>query len=169
MMRRGVAIDKPRRARLGFELSEELARLHHWLSTMAPQEWLAPYVKTSKKHWSQSNKQQQILFYELLGLEGQRHRKTGNPTINFEALEILKRKNPELTRVFNALSDARSVGVFHNTFISAELEPQAVNSDRGRMRCSFNTAGTETFRWSSSSNAFNRGTNLQNIPAGDEE
>jgi hypothetical protein len=36
------------------------------------------------------------------------------------------------------------------------------------MKCSFNTAGTETFRWSSSTNAFWRGTNLQNIPKGEE-
>ena len=37
------------------------------------------------------------------------------------------------------------------------------------MRCSFNVAGTETFRWSSSKSAFDKGTNLQNIPEGDEE
>jgi len=34
------------------------------------------------------------------------------------------------------------------------------------MRCSFNIAGTETFRFSSSENAFGTGTNLQNIPSG---
>lgn len=33
----------------------------------------------------------------------------------------------------------------------------------GRMRCSYNVAGTENGRWSSSANAFGRGTNLQNI------
>ncbi len=33
----------------------------------------------------------------------------------------------------------------------------------GRMRTSYNVAGTETGRWSSSSNAFGGGTNLQNI------
>ena len=33
----------------------------------------------------------------------------------------------------------------------------------GRMRCSYNVVGTESGRWSSSKNAFGRGTNLQNI------
>lgn len=33
----------------------------------------------------------------------------------------------------------------------------------GRMRCSYNPAGTENARWSSSTNVFGRGTNLQNI------
>jgi DNA polymerase I-like protein with 3'-5' exonuclease and polymerase domains len=33
----------------------------------------------------------------------------------------------------------------------------------GRMRCSYNVCGTETGRWSSSSNVYGRGTNLQNI------
>lgn len=33
----------------------------------------------------------------------------------------------------------------------------------GRMRCSYNVVGTENGRWSSSENAFGRGTNLQNI------
>jgi DNA polymerase-1 len=34
------------------------------------------------------------------------------------------------------------------------------------MRCSFNIAGTETYRFSSSTNAFGSGLNLQNIPKG---
>ena len=33
----------------------------------------------------------------------------------------------------------------------------------GRMRCSYNVAGTENARWSSSKNAFGRGSNLQNV------
>jgi DNA polymerase I-like protein with 3'-5' exonuclease and polymerase domains len=36
------------------------------------------------------------------------------------------------------------------------------------MRCTYNLAGTETFRFSSSEDAFGFGTNLQNIPKGDE-
>lgn len=33
----------------------------------------------------------------------------------------------------------------------------------GRMRCSYNVAATENWRWSSSKNVYGRGTNLQNI------
>jgi hypothetical protein len=65
--------------------------------------------------------------------------------------------------IFDALEEFRSISVFHNTFVKAPLDPG------DRMRCMFNVSGTETFRWSSSKNAFGRGTNLQNIPAGEED
>lgn len=41
--------------------------------------------------------------------------------------------------------------------LRAPLDPD------GRMRCSYNVVGTESGRWSSSKNAFGRGTQLQNI------
>lgn len=91
------------------------------------------------------------------------NRKTGRPTFGKEGLSILKQRHPEFIRLFNALQDYRSLGVFYNTFVKAPLD-----YDR-RMRCMFNTSGTETFRWSSSANAFGRGTNLQNIPQGTED
>lgn len=163
MCRRGVRINRDHRGKMAIDLLQEQGRLYSWLASMIPQEWLRPFVKTSKKQWYQSNQQQQILFYELLGLAKQTKRKTGRPTLDFEALETLRKKHPELTRIFTALIDLRSVNVFYNTFVSAEIEPN------GRIKCSFNTTGTETLRWSSSANAFGRGTNLQNIPAGDED
>jgi hypothetical protein len=46
--------------------------------------------------------------------------------------------------------------------LEAKLSPD------GRLRCSFNIAHPETHRWSSNSNGFGEGTNLQNIPKGDE-
>jgi DNA polymerase I-like protein with 3'-5' exonuclease and polymerase domains len=98
----------------------------------------------------------------MLGLPLQRHRKTGNPTVDAQALAYLRWKAPEWTKLFNLLEDERSVDVFASTFIRAPLD-----SD-GRMRCSFNIAGTETFRWSSSQNVFGSGTNLQNIPKNQE-
>ena len=56
----------------------------------------------------------------------------------------------------------RSLGVFLSTFVNAPLDVD------GRMRCSFNIAGTETYRFSSSKNAFGSGMNMQNIPKGGE-
>ena len=58
----------------------------------------------------------------------------------------------------HAIETYRSLSVFRNTFIMAPLDPD------GRMRCSINVAGTETYRFSTSKNAWGRGTNLQNIP-----
>lgn len=163
MMRRGVFIDKSKRAEMAFELQNERGKIYRWLEKIIPQSFVAPFLKTSKSKWWESTAQQKLLFYDILGLSGQTNRKTGRPTLDAEALETLKRKNPEFTRLWDALSMSRSISVFFNTFISAELEAD------GRLKCSYNTAGTETFRWSSSENAFWRGTNLQNIPKGEEK
>lgn len=163
MMRRGVNIDKSARTRMAFDLAAERESIYAWLSRIIPQDVVAPFLKTSKSKWWESPSQQKLLFYDLLGLAGQKKRSTGKPTMDAEALEILKGKYPEFTRIWDALSLSRSIAVFFNTFISAQLEPD------GRLKCSYNTAGTETFRWSSSENAFWRGTNLQNIPKGEEE
>jgi uracil-DNA glycosylase len=163
MMNRGIRIDTKRRSQYGFELSAALADVQQRLTTIIPKQLTESLVKSSKRPWYSSPKQQQILFYDRLGLPSQRNRKTGSTTVDDEALENLKAKYPELSGLFDLILTARSIGVFHNTFVNAELEPD------NRMKCSFNPAGTETFRWSSSQNAFRRGTNLQNIPKGDEE
>lgn len=162
MMRRGINIDTSKRAEMAFELQTEKTRINQWLSSLILQSWLDGLIGNSKKCWWDSVYQQKILFSDILGLALPKSRKTGKPTVDAEAIEILKSKNPELTRIWDAISLVRSISVFHNTFVTAELEPD------GRMKCSFNTAGTETFRWSSSENAFWRGTNLQNIPKGEE-
>jgi len=55
--------------------------------------------------------------------------------------------------LINALRDcSKKLGVLNSTL-----------SDDGRLRCSFNVAGTETGRWSSSQDVFREGTNLQNM------
>jgi hypothetical protein len=57
----------------------------------------------------------------------------------------------------------RSIGVFVSTFMDSRLD------DDGRMRSSFNIAGPETYRLSSSQNPFGNGMNLQNVPTGDRK
>jgi DNA polymerase I-like protein with 3'-5' exonuclease and polymerase domains len=165
MMRRGVAVDLKTRAAMAGGLIQEKMKINCWLSSLIPQaflENLAPKNSKSEGWWA-STHQQKTLFYELLGLTPQTNRKTGNVSLDDASLENLKRKYPEFTRIWDALASQRSISVFHNTFLMAQLERN------GRMKCSFNTAGTETFRWSSSTNAFWRGTNLQNIPKGEEK
>lgn len=165
MMRRGIAIDLKARAAMAGNLIQEKMKINSWLSTLIPQAFLEGHApKNSKSEgWWASTHQQKTLFYELLGLTPQTNRKTGNVSLDDAALEALKKKHPEFFRLWEALAAQRSISVFHNTFLKAELERN------GRMKCSFNTAGTETFRWSSSTNAFWRGTNLQNIPKGEEK
>lgn len=165
MMRRGINIDHKARAEMGFNLAFEKARINEWLRDLMPQSILGDLApKTSKKFWWDSVSQQKTLFYDILGFPRQINRKTGQPTVDGEAIEKLRTKLPELERFWKALEMQRSISVFHNTFISAQLEPVT-----GRAKSSFNTAGTETFRWSSSTNAFWRGLNLQNIPMGEED
>jgi DNA polymerase I-like protein with 3'-5' exonuclease and polymerase domains len=165
MMRRGIRIDRARRAEMGFHLNYEKERINQWLASIIPQSWIthSEYAPVhSNKPWWDSGKQQKDLFYRILGFPAKRSRKTGNETLDAEAIERLRKDVPWAERLWDALELQRSIGVFHSTFIGAELEPD------GRMKCSFNTAGTETFRWSSSANAFWRGCNLQNVPRGEE-
>lgn len=110
-----------------------------------------------------SYKQMQSMLYGELKLPVQRQRKTRRPTTDDSALEKLKQLQPLLTPLIQRIQNLRSLGVFLRNFIQAPLDPD------GRMRCSFNPAGTETFRFSSSESAFGTGTNLQNIPSGDED
>lgn len=171
-MREGCAIDAGIRTDLLFQVMSDIKPRQEWLARIIPQSYLTDHVqmttktgrpKKGVKKWWESSHQQRILFYEVLGLRQQRDRKTKRPTINDEALNTLKSLYPWLSRIFDMMAELRTLSVYMNTFLKAPLDPD------GRMRCSFNPGGTETFRYSSSSNAFYRGTNLQNIPKGDED
>lgn len=167
MMQRGVAVDERLRNKIGFELFEKYTELANQLLAIIPQKWAGPPGKSAKTKepvlWFSSTKQLKWVFGEMLGIQIPLHRKNKTETLGKEALNELREKYPIWRPLFDLLSDIRSVGVFITHFIRAPLDP-----DR-RMRCSFNPAGTETFRWSSSRNAFGRGANLQNLPSGDED
>lgn len=165
MMERGVKIDTQRRNNLAVDLALVASQYEEWFERILPDKVVKREVILKSKNakpWYRSPNQQRA-YFSFLGLRLPQNRKTGKDTFNKEALGILKDRHPEYSRLFIALGDYRSVGVFHNTFVKAPLEPN------NRMKCSFNVAGTETFRWSSSENAFGRGTNLQNIPSGNED
>ena len=167
MMLRGVAIDERLRDRLGFELMEKYNSLATDILRIIPQRWAGEPGRSAKTRepvlWFSSPKATKWVLGEMLGLPIPLSRKTGTETLGKEALNELREKFPIWRPLFDLLSDIRSVGVYLSHFIRAPLDP-----DR-RMRCIFNPAGTETFRWSSSKNAFGRGANLQNLPVGDED
>lgn len=160
MMQRGVRFDLQHRTTLMVELDTAASVRERFLLGLIPQHLVKTGAKTT---WPFSPTQQQIVFYDILGLPVQRHRKTKQPTLNDEALNKLEENYPQFARIFTTLSELRSIGVFNKTFVQA-----AVDLD-GRLRCSFNPGGTETYRWSSSKNPMGTGTNLQNIPQGDKE
>lgn len=107
-----------------------------------------------------SPKQLQEFFYGSLGFPIQKHRKTKRTTTDDEALEALATTSPIIWPLVDAINELRSLATFNKNFAQAPLDAD------GRMRCSFNIAGTETYRWSSSRSAFGTGTNLQNVPSG---
>lgn len=110
-----------------------------------------------------SPKQMKDFFYGDLGLPPILNRKTKQPSCDDEALKKIVSKNPLLSPLIELISEKRSLGVFLSTFCLMPLD-----SD-GRMRTSYNVAGTETFRFNSGENAFGSGGNLQNIPKGEEK
>lgn len=150
-MLRGVRIDLNKRAAFDMRLEQDMMAIDKWFQRVLG-------------HPLNPRSPQQIgrLLYEDLGVPPIKKRGTGRLTTEDEALEKIKGKYPLLRPLLSKISDYRSLGVYRSTFVQAEL------SDDERMRCSYNLAGTETFRFSSSEDAFGTGTNLQNIPAGDE-
>lgn len=148
-MVRGVRVDKQRRQAFALELSDELAIRERWFTSVLGHP-LNP----------RSPLQMQRLFYEDFAQAKIFNRKSGTVTLNDEALQKIAAREPLLRPLVRTINEYRSLGVFLSTFVGASLD-----SD-GRLRCSYNIAGTSTYRLSSSENAFGSGLNLQNIPTG---
>lgn len=109
-----------------------------------------------------SPKQMQDLFYRQLNQTPIKKR-GGSITTDDQALTKLGTREPLLLPITKRISDLRSLNVFRSTFLEAPVDID------DRMRCSFNIAGTDTYRFSSSENAFGSGMNLQNVPSGDSD
>lgn len=146
-MLRGIAIDRKYRASLAAEVITAISERQNYIDYIAG----AP-INTS------SPKQMQALFYDDLKMPVQHNRKSGNASLDDAALEKISLREPLLRDFIGLIQEKRSLGVFLSTFIEMPLDVDL------RMRTSFNPAGTETFRFSSSENAFGSGGNLQNIP-----
>ena len=155
-MQRGVRIDKQARAAFAMELQEEIVKREEFFVQVLGHP-LNP----------NSHTQMQKLFYGDLGVQPVMSKaKKGMPahvTCDDKALELIKVREPLARPLIKAIQEYRSLGVFLSTFVSAPLD------EDDRMRCSYNICGTETYRFNSSKNAFDSGTNLQNVPKGGEE
>ncbi len=125
-----------------------------------------------------SAKQCLAFFNDALGLPLQyeiRKTPTGTdrtPTANDKALRKWaerRMKGPGVDPRDRSIAPVRLAAPFVSLILSIRDADKMLavlrtplDSD-GRMRCSYNVVGTENGRWSSSKNAFGRGTNLQNI------
>lgn len=150
-MIRGVRVDVARRAEFEKMLSKELDRRSEWFK-----EVLGHSLNPG------SPKQMKELFYKDLNLKPIKNR-DGNDTLGESALITLGQREPILLPLIRKILEYRSIGVFLSTFVRMPLD------DDSRMRCSFNIAGTGTYRFSSSENPFGNGGNLQNLPKGGDD
>lgn len=151
-MLRGVRMDTAARALLSRELQKASSDREAWMLEVIGHE---VNIK--------SPKQMAELFYDELGQKPVRVRNAEGGfsiTTNDEALHKIAAREPLLSPITHKISELRSIGVFHSTFVRAALDTDQ------RIRTSFNVAGTETYRFSSSKNAFGTGLNCQNIPKG---
>lgn len=155
MMQRGIRVDRAERDRMLPEMITAAEERQGQLWRLIPQRWVDPTARTP---WFNSNKQLKVVFRDILQVPLKNHRKTGMETLNAEALEEMRESHPHLRGLLDLLDELRTIGVITSNVLRAPLDPD------GRMRCTFNTAGTKTFRWSSSKNPLGRGLNLQNIP-----
>lgn len=150
-MLHGVRINKQLRADYALYLHDEIAKRQQWLNDVIGGELNI-----------RSSDQMKEFFYGMLRQKPIFNRKTKAVSCDDEALRTIWLREPMLKPVVKKIAEMRSLGVFLSTFVNAPLDVD------GRMRCSFNIAGTETYRFSSSKNAFGSGMNMQNIPKGGE-
>jgi DNA polymerase I-like protein with 3'-5' exonuclease and polymerase domains/uracil-DNA glycosylase len=151
-MNTGLRVDNSAKGSLSEELQKAIDERNAWI------EEVVGYPLNIK-----SPVQMQDLFYRLLNQKKIINRKSGTATCDDAAMEKIGAREPLLKPLCDKVRELRSLGVFRSTFLEAP-----VDTDQ-RMRCSFNITGTETYRFSSSENAFGSGMNLQNIPSGNEE
>lgn len=152
MMLRGIRYDPRRRDAVRAELEAFIAKGNEWLEAV-----LGHPLNV------ESNKQMKDLLYGSFAIKPITNRKTGQPTLNDEALDTIERQKPLLRPLLRMVREIRSANTALSTVLSAPVSPD------GRARCSYNLAGTETYRFSSSSDAFGTGFNLQNLTKGNEE
>jgi uracil-DNA glycosylase len=154
---KGVRQDLAERRRHHLELSE-IKREHeaYLLACMPPD---IRYTDSGKP-WFTSTMHSMKIIYTYLQIPEVKHKKTKQPTLDASAFPVIKKNAPWLTNMLDALESYRSISLFIKLFYESEL------TFGSRMCCSFNIGGTETFRWSSSANAFGEGGNLQTISKG---
>jgi len=152
MMNRGIRIDVSQKAALRDALIKAQFERQERLDYLAGH----PLNPNSPTQLSE-------FFYNDLGIPGVKNLTGDSLTTDSPAMALIAERQPILKPLCQLIVELRSISVFLSTFIDARLD-----SD-GRMRCSFNIAGTETYRFSSSENAFGSGMNLQNIPVKEKQ
>jgi len=153
IMQRGFKVDSSARARAAGELRDRITALQLTLDTMARGFWSKPLNPRSPAQLKDFFYQHMRLPEVWLSQKGERKLSTNREAL--EKLEVYLHARPIISAILAIRDLSKQLEVF-------ETE---IDSD-GRFRTSYNIAGTETGRPSSSSNAFGTGGNAQNISAG---
>lgn len=146
MRLRGVRVDAHRKAEVIEELFDKLERLETNLERLV-EEGVGMYGFNWK-----SPKQMQELFYDMLGIPPVR--KFGKITVNRDALE-------KLDQYITARPIVRHLTAIKDLWAKIKVLRTPLDAD-GKIRTSYNIAGTSTGRFSSSFTEFGTGGNLQN-------
>lgn len=147
MRLRGCLVDQARREEVIYGLDDRLDLLEQDLTRI-----VRDGVGMSEFNWRSPRDLQRLFYYEL-GLPVSR--KGGRVTTDEDAREDLEAYPvaTQIVRHINAMAElGKKIAVLHT-----EIDPD------GRIRTSYNIAGTSTGRFSSSLSEFGTGTNLQNI------
>lgn len=155
---RGVRVDGKRKAEILIELADYLSHYEAYFQRVITRSTHDP---GKRKAWYRSPQQCAEIFYEHLKIQPVMDRKTKRPTTQGEALRIIGKREPLVRPITDTLMQYRSIETI------GEAVARTADPD-GRIRSSYNPAGTITFRLSSSTNAFGGGTNLQNITTGEK-
>lgn len=152
MMSRGLLVDEYERQRMIADLTNRLTHLNTILQQYAHAVWDAPLN-------ARSSKQLQDFFFTRMNLPEVWSFKKGEKKLSMdrdalEKLHIYHHAKP----IINVILAIRDLSKQREVLVT-EVEPD------GRMRTSYNIAGTETARFSSSSNAFGTGCVLPTAEA----
>ncbi len=148
MRLRGIKIDYERRDAVVDEYYEKLDFLEEQLEDLVGRGW-----DMWDFRWTPNSRDLAELFYDRMGITP--IRKKGKPTCDRAALE-------KLSDYFIAKPIIAHIILMRDLMKKIQVLRTEVDKD-GRMRTSYNIAGTDTGRLSSSFSEFGTGTNLQNI------
>ena len=152
MMLRGIKVDPRFRQQTREELEAYITSCESWFV-----EVLTHPLNVN------STPAMRSLFFTDFGLTPTINRKTHQPSLDDSAMDKLERRNPLLAPLFHTIRGMRSARTILANVLTKPLSPD------GRARSTINLAGAETFRFSSSEDAFGFGYNMQNITKGNEE
>ncbi len=147
MRLRGVRIDKARKAEVIDEYFETIERLEGQLERI-----VGNGLGIWEFNW-RSNKDLHHVFYSVLGIPPVK--RGGRASVDRDALE-------KLEAYFLATQIVKHILLMRDLGKKISMLKTEIDHD-GRMRTSYNIAGTTTGRLSSSFSEFGTGTNLQNI------